>query len=99
MLKSIKEDSLRLAQQREETVHQSLAEASTRLDAQLKTLKVPISAAESGEERPPKPCESFRTAVMDCYRRNVGSGDVLVCAKDVRAFKECAKQLCDVTSK
>lgn len=98
LLKSVREDSLRSAHERETNAHTLLKQASDRLDSQLKTLKVPFSVS-SDDEHQPKPCESFRVAVTDCYRRNVETGDILACTSEVRAFTECAKQLCDISSK
>lgn len=94
MLQSLKDETVKQAQEREETAHMTLEEAVAKLDDQLSKLNMPIAATTNNQ---PKPCESLRAAVLSCYSDHT-SKNVLACTNQVEAFTECAKQLCNVTS-
>lgn len=92
LLKSIKEDALKSANEREQNAHTILADVSAKLDERLSNLNVPRT---SPSEDDPKPCASLRTAVTACYKEN-GIESALACTSQVEAFTECAKQLCSM---
>lgn len=95
LLQSIKENALKSAHDREQDAQTTLAGESDKLDEQLKNLNIPL---KSLAEDHPKPCDSLRAAVAECYKRQ-GPENALFCTSEVEAFTECAKHLCSVSLK
>lgn len=94
LLESLKEEELKKAHEREESVQSTLLDVSSKLDDQFSKLDISTDPKTSAG---PKPCESFRNAVMQCYEEH-GRTNALVCSSQVQAFTECAKQLCNLSS-
>lgn len=94
-LKSFKEEELKKAHEREQSAQSTLVDVSSKLDEQFEKLKIQTNSANDSSA--PKPCESFRNAVVQCYEQH-GSTNVLACSSQVDAFTECAKQLCNLSS-
>lgn len=93
MLKSLKQQQVKEAYEREQKAELALVESGEKLQEKLRSFGYPSNV--SG--RAPEPCENFRNAIATCYRVN-GKDNPLACAGEVEAFTECAKQLSKVSS-
>lgn len=95
LLRTIKEEALTAAHQREQNAVSSLFDRCAQLDDELRNVNM---ACLSAGTHSGKPCETFRNAVTACYKEH-GSDGILCCSAKVEAFSECAKQLCHVAPK